>query len=77
MVLQGQGNPKVVEGLRLVESNVRRISKIIRALLDFARNNAQDGDWVHFDVVQALQQAYALVKHQLDAHSIQVDQHLA
>ena len=76
MVLQGQGNPKIVEGLRLVESNVRRISKIIRALLDFARNNAQDGDWVHFDVAQALQQANALVKHQLDAHSIQVVQHV-
>ena len=76
MVLQGQDNPKIVDGLRLVESNVRRISKIIRALLDFARHNAQNGDWEHFDVVQALQQAKALVKHQLDAHSIQVFQHV-
>ncbi len=77
MAMNGQGNPKMLEGLCLIESNVRRISKIIRALLDFSRNNAKDGNWVSFDIGQALQQATALVKHLLDAHAIDVDLRLA
>jgi len=71
MVMQNRDYPKVVEGLKLIENNVRRISRIIRALLGFAGHNVQDGEWVHYDIAQSLQQAYALVAHQLDTHLIE------
>ena len=58
--------------LRLIENNVRRISKIIRALLGFARHNTADAEWSRFELAAAIHQAIALVKHQLDAQSIAI-----
>jgi len=71
MYVQQRGNEKVMDGLQLIESNVKRISRIIRALLGFARNSS-DVEWGAFNVVLALQQACALVKHQLDSRLIEV-----
>jgi signal transduction histidine kinase len=66
MTLQNKDDAKVVKGLNLIEHNVKRISRIIRALLGFAGHNAQESGWEEFDVAQALRQALALVGHQLE-----------
>lgn len=71
MMMQNRDAEKVVSGLQLVENNVKRISRIIRALLGFAGHNLRDEDWVEFDISQALQQAYALVAHQLEKRMIE------
>ena len=70
MIAQNAGDELVTKGLRLIENNVKRISKIIRALLGFSRHNTADAEWSRFDLAQAVQQTMALVKHQLDAQSI-------
>ncbi|MEW6756362.1 MAG: ATP-binding protein, partial [Candidatus Latescibacterota bacterium] len=70
MLMQNQGAPRLVEGLRLIEANVKRISRIIRALLGFAGHNARNEDWTQFDLGQSLHQAHALVAHQLEKHLI-------
>ena len=72
MCVQQRGNEKVVEGLQLIENNVKRISRIIRALLGFARHSS-DVEWGAFDLSLSLQQACALVKFQLDSRLIEVD----
>lgn len=73
MVAQNLGQEKVIKGLGLIENNVKRISRIIRALLGFASHSAAEGQWVQFELRQALQQAFALVQHQLDAQLISID----
>ena len=64
---------KIVGGLKLVETNVRRISKIIRALLGFASHNTANAEWAQFELLQAIQQACELVKHQLEGQLIEVE----
>ena len=66
MILQNKDEPRVVKGLRLIEHNVKRISRIISALLGFAGHNAQEAEWEEYDLEPALRQALALVEHQLD-----------
>ncbi|HAA75818.1 TPA: hypothetical protein DCE37_11950, partial [Candidatus Latescibacteria bacterium] len=39
LMLRHQEQDGLVKDLRLIESNVKRISRIIRSLLDFARHN--------------------------------------
>jgi signal transduction histidine kinase len=73
MRMQNREATKIVQGLDLVEHNVRRISQIIRALLGFAGNNAQDGEWGECDIRQALDQAMALVQHQFDKGLIEAE----
>jgi signal transduction histidine kinase len=70
LLLQPAGPERVREGLQLIESNVKRISHIIRALLGFAGHNVRDKDWLPFDLAQSLQQAHALVAHQLEQRLI-------
>lgn len=64
---------KFGDGLKLVEDNVRRISKIIRALLGFASHNTANAEWAPFELSQAIQQANALVRHQLEGQLIEVE----
>ena len=73
MIAQNTGSEPVTKGLKLIENNVRRISKIIRALLGFAGHNKAGAEWNRFELNQAIQQAIALVKHQLDAQAIEID----
>ncbi len=70
LLLQPPGPERLRQGLQLIESNVRRISRIIRALLGFAGHNVRDSDWVEFDLVHSLHQALALVAHQLEQRLI-------
>ena len=73
MRIQHHSGEKITAGLALIENNVKRISKIIRALLGFSRHNSEAEEWGKYDLVAALQQACALVKHQLDSRMIDVD----
>ncbi|MEE2657943.1 MAG: ATP-binding protein [Candidatus Latescibacterota bacterium] len=63
---------KLVEDLQLIENNVKRISRVIRALLGFSRHTTV-AEQQAFDVGSALQQSCALTKHQLDGKLIEVD----
>ena len=63
MMMQNRDSKKVVDGLELIENNVKRISRIIRALLGFAGDNIRDEDWVRFDIASSLQRVYDLVAH--------------
>ncbi len=66
MRMQHGAMPQVVEGLGLVEHNVRRIAKIIRGLLGFAGHVADEREWGPCDVEQGLRQTLELVQPQLD-----------
>jgi signal transduction histidine kinase len=66
-------DPKMMDGLALIENNVKRISRIIRALLGFAEHNTIEAEGQPFSVAAAIQQACALTRHQLDQHRIDID----
>ena len=72
MTLQNRDTPKIVKGLQLIEYNVKRISRIIRALLGFAGHSAQESEWEPYEIGQALHQALALVEHQFDKGLIEI-----
>ncbi len=73
MIMQNKGNKRILSGLSLIENNVKRISKIIRALLGFARHSAAEGEWGSLQLRPSIQQACELLKHQLDTNRIEVD----
>ncbi len=56
----------LVKDLRLVESNVKRISRIIRSLLDFARHNSGEEESREIDLVYLINQDINLVHHLLE-----------
>lgn len=62
--------PRLQDDLRLIESNVKRISRIIRSLLDFARYNSGEMEWSHVDVAHLARQTCTLIQHQLDRAGI-------
>ena len=69
----GDDNPKLLDGLALIENNVKRISRIIRALLGFASHNTIEAAGQPFSVATAIHQACALTKHQLDQQMIDIE----
>ncbi len=71
MRMQNGAMPQVVDGLGLVEHNVRRISKIIRGLLGFAGHVADEREWGPCDVERGLRQTVELLKPQLDEAGVQ------
>lgn len=72
-VRTGEENPKLTDGLQLIENNVKRISLIIRALMGFASHNTIEAEGQTFGVAAALQQACALTQHQLEQRSIEFE----
>lgn len=60
----------LVKDLRLVESNVKRISRIIRSLLDFARHNSGDEACRDIDLCYLVQQTVNLMHHLLDKGNV-------
>ncbi len=62
--------PRLQDDLKLIESNVRRISKIIRSLLDFARYNSGEMEWADEDVAHLARQTCTLVQHQFEKADI-------
>ncbi len=60
----------LVKDLRLVESNVKRISRIIRSLLDFARHNSGDEESREIDLVYLVNQTINLMHHLLEKGNV-------
>jgi signal transduction histidine kinase len=73
MVIQNKENERILNGLGLIENNVKRISRIIRALLGFARHSAAEGEWGRLELPPLVHQACELVKHQLDTNRIEIE----
>jgi two-component system NtrC family sensor kinase len=63
MMRNREQNP-LVKDLQLIESNVKRISRIIRSLLDFARHNSgEDNQWQNIDLAHLINQTAELMRH--------------
>ena len=62
--------PRLLDDLKLIESNVRRISRIIRSLLDFARYNSGEMESANVDVAHLARQTCTLIQHQLEKADI-------
>jgi two-component system NtrC family sensor kinase len=63
----------LVKDLHLIESNVKRISRIIRSLLDFARHNTGDEEWRRIDLVYLITQTVNLMQHLMEKAGIEVE----
>ena len=63
----------LVKDLHLIESNVKRISRIIRSLLDFARHNTGDEEWRRIDLVYLITQTVNLMQHLMEKAGIDVE----
>ena len=63
---------RLIEGLDSIEHGVKRISKIIRGLLDIAGHSAAERDWGACDVVAALRRTLELVQHQLERAEVEI-----
>ena len=66
-------NPKLVDGLALIENNVKRISRIIRVLLGFASHNTVEAQGQPSSLSAAIHQACALTRHQLEQQMMSSD----
>ncbi|MBT3346160.1 MAG: GAF domain-containing protein [Gemmatimonadetes bacterium] len=73
MVVKHGDDERLRDGLALIENNVKRISRIIRALLGFATHNRTDAEGQPFALETAIQQACALTRHQMESKLIEVD----
>ncbi len=72
MRMNGEVPERLLAGLDSVEHNVRRITKIIRGLLDMAGHRAAESEWRSCDVGHALQQTIDLVRPQLEQAKIEL-----
>ena len=63
---------RLEEGLDSIERGVKRISKIIRGLLDIAGHSAAEKAWGPCDLVAALERTLELVQHQLERAEVKV-----
>ena len=70
LMMRHRDVPRLQDDLRLIESNVKRISRIIRSLLDFARYNSGEMEWSDIDVAHLARQTCTLIQHQLDKSGI-------
>jgi signal transduction histidine kinase len=70
MVVRHGEDERLCDGLALIENNVKRISRIIRALLGFAAHNRADAEGQLFELPSALHQACALTRYQLESKLI-------
>lgn len=65
----------LVKDLRLIESNVKRISRIIRSLLDFARHNSGEEEHREIDLVYLANQTLNLMHHLLEKGKVKARIH--
>ena len=72
LMMRNQENEPLVKDLQLIESNVKRISRIIRSLLDFARHNSGEEDWKHIDLLHLLTQTMELMRHLMEKAGIEL-----
>ena len=63
---------RLEEGLDSIERGVKRISKIIRGLLDIAGHSAAEKAWGPCDLVAALERTLELVRHELERAEVKI-----
>lgn len=70
LMMRNQENDPLVQDLQLIEANVKRISRIIRSLLDFARHNSGEEDWKAVELMPLIGQTAELMRHLMDNANI-------
>ena len=76
LMMRHREEERLVKDLQLVESNVKRISRIIRSLLDFARHNSEEEAWKTIDLLHLTTQTSNLMQHLLEKAEIELQLHL-
>lgn len=66
LMIRHEEHDGLAKDLKLIESNVKRISRIIRSLLDFARHNSGDEEHQDVDLVYLINQTLNLMHHLLE-----------
>lgn len=76
LMMRNRSNDPLVKDLQLIESNVKRISRIIRSLLDFARHNSGgDHEWQPIDLSHLASQTIELMRHLAEKSGIDLAAH--
>lgn len=70
LMIRNQGQDPLVQDLQLIEANVKRISRIIRSLLDFARHNSGEEDWKTVELMPLVEQTAELMRHLMEKSGI-------
>lgn len=70
LMMRNQGQDSLVQDLQLIEANVKRISRIIRSLLDFARHNSGEEDWKTVELMPLIEQTAELMRHLMEKSGI-------
>jgi two-component system, NtrC family, sensor kinase len=76
LMIRHQEQDGLAKDLKLIESNVKRISRIIRSLLDFARHNSGDEEHKEIDLVYLVNQTINLMHHLLDKANVEARLHV-
>jgi signal transduction histidine kinase len=72
LMMRHKEEERLVKDLDLIESNVKRISRIIRSLLDFARHNSGQEEWKSIDLIYLVTQTSNLMQHLMEKGDIEV-----
>lgn len=75
LMIRHEEHDSLAKDLKLIESNVKRISRIIRSLLDFARHNSGDEDH-DVDLVYLINQTLNLMHHLLEKGKVDAQIHV-
>jgi signal transduction histidine kinase len=71
LMMRNQDLEPLFKDLQLIEANVKRISRIIRSLLDFARHNSGQEEWKSIDLAFLATQTSSLMQHLLEKAEIE------
>ena len=72
LMMRNQDLKPLVQDLQLIEANVKRISRIIRSLLIFARHNSGEEDWKLVEIMPLIGQTTELMRHLMDNAGIEL-----
>ena len=70
LMMRHKEEERLSRDLQLIESNVKRISGIIRSLLDFARHNSGEEEWKPVDLHHLVAQTANLMQHLMEKADI-------
>lgn len=70
LMMRNQDEEPLFKDLQLIEANVKRISRIIRSLLDFARHNSGEEEWKSINLAHLATQTSSLMQHLLEKAEI-------
>jgi two-component system NtrC family sensor kinase len=76
LMIRHEEHDGLAKDLKLIESNVKRISRIVRSLLDFARHNSGDEEHQDVDLVYLINQTLSLMHHLLEKGKVDAQIHV-